>query len=107
MRKRSFLTLAGITALAVAAAIVTQPSNHLAKIAGSGEIVAPDLVKSINDVHGITIVRKKDTLTITRGKDKCIDGTVTIGRAGNNLVWGWIGAFRGKAYVAWGTLTRN
>ncbi|MDH3232154.1 MAG: DUF4340 domain-containing protein [Alphaproteobacteria bacterium] len=69
MRKRSFLTLAGITALAVAAAIVTQPSNDLTKIAGSGKVVAPDLVKSINDVRGITIARKKDTLTITRGKD--------------------------------------
>lgn len=47
------------------------------------------------------------TETITRGKDKCIDGTVTIAPAGNNLVWGWIGAFRGKAFVAWATLTRN
>jgi len=69
MRKRSFLILAGVTALAVAAAIATQPDNRLSKVAGSGKLVAPDLAKSINNVQTITIARKKSTLTITRAKD--------------------------------------
>jgi len=69
MRNRSFLILAGVTGLAVAAAIAVQPADRLAKVAGSGALVAPDLAKEINDVHAITIARKKDTLTVTRGKD--------------------------------------
>jgi Domain of unknown function (DUF4340) len=69
MRKRSFLILAGVTALAVAAAIATEPSNRFTAVAGSGRLVVPELAKSINDVRGITIARKKSTLTISRGKD--------------------------------------
>ncbi|MEJ2119130.1 MAG: DUF4340 domain-containing protein [Alphaproteobacteria bacterium] len=69
MRKRNFLILAGVTAVAVAAAIATEPSNRLAKVAGSGKLVLPELAKSINDVRGITIARKKGSLTITRDKD--------------------------------------
>ena len=68
MRKRSFLILAGVTAAAVVEAIATQPSNRLSKIAGSGKLVLPELAKSINNVRGITIARKKSTLTVTRGK---------------------------------------
>jgi hypothetical protein len=69
MRKRNFLILAGVTAVAVVAAIVTEPSNQLPKIAGSGKLVLPALAKSINDVHAITIARKKSTLTVTRDKE--------------------------------------
>jgi hypothetical protein len=50
------------------------------------------------------------TETITRGKDSggsCIDGTITVTPAGERLVWGWVGGYKGETYVAWGTLTRK
>jgi hypothetical protein len=37
----------------------------------------------------------------------CIDGTITVTPAADKLVWGWIGAYNGETYVAWGTLTRK
>jgi hypothetical protein len=51
------------------------------------------------------------TETITRGRidngGKCIDGSVTVTPAGNQLTWGWIGAYQGKTYAAWSTLVRK
>ena len=51
------------------------------------------------------------TESITRGGKKsggsCIDGTITVAPAGDRLVWGWVGAFSGETYVAWGTLKRK
>jgi hypothetical protein len=50
------------------------------------------------------------TETITRGGQNsgggCIDGTVTVAPAGDNLAWGWVGAYRGETFVAWSTLKR-
>jgi Domain of unknown function (DUF4340) len=69
VRKRNFFILAGVTALAVAAAVATEPSNRLTRIAGSGKLVLPALAKSINDVHAITIARQKGSLTVSRDKD--------------------------------------
>jgi hypothetical protein len=45
--------------------------------------------------------------TITRNREKCIDGSVTIVTTGNEFGWGWVGAFRGRVYVAWSMLTRQ
>jgi hypothetical protein len=51
------------------------------------------------------------TETVTRGRfeqgGKCIDGTLTVAVAGNNLTWGWVGSVQGKTFVAWSTLTRK
>jgi hypothetical protein len=69
MRKRGFLTLAGVTVVVVAAAIAVQPSGRLEKIAGSGVLVAPELAKAINNVRNITLARRKSSLTISRAKD--------------------------------------
>jgi hypothetical protein len=48
------------------------------------------------------------TETITRGGQNsgggCIDGTITVAPAGDNLAWGWMGSFRGDTFVAWSTL---
>jgi len=69
MRKRSFLVLAGVTAVAVVAAVVLQPSGRVAAFKGSGKLVSPELPKAINNVHSITIARRAGTLTIIRAKD--------------------------------------
>ncbi len=37
----------------------------------------------------------------------CIDGTITITPAGEKLVWGWIGGYKGETYAAWGRLTKK
>ncbi len=37
----------------------------------------------------------------------CIDGTITAAPAAGKLVWGWVGAYNGETYVAWGTLARK
>jgi hypothetical protein len=37
----------------------------------------------------------------------CIDGTLTVTPAGEKLVWGWVGGYKGETYVAWGTLARK
>ena len=51
------------------------------------------------------------TETITRGGKSgggdCIDGTITVARASDKLIWGWVGADNNKTLVAWGTLVRK
>ena len=69
MRKRSFLMLAGVTAIAVVATIVLQPSDRVTAIKGSGKLVSPELAKAINNVQSITIARRLGTLTVNRAKD--------------------------------------
>ena len=48
---------------------------------------------------------------ITQGhRDKggrCPDGTITVGRAGDRLVWVWFGSVDDELVVAYGTLTRK
>ena len=48
---------------------------------------------------------------ITRGRHdqggQCLDGSITIAAAGDRLAWGWVGSDRGKALVAFSTLTRK
>ena len=50
------------------------------------------------------------TETIDRGRvspDKpggCIDGTITVGRAGDNLGWVWFGVYRSSPYYAYSVL---
>jgi hypothetical protein len=48
---------------------------------------------------------------ITQGhRDKggrCPDGTITVGRAGDKLAWGWFGSVDDELVVAYGTLTRK
>jgi len=51
------------------------------------------------------------TETITRGGKAsggdCIDGTITVARAADKLIWGWIGRANNEALVAWATLVRK
>ena len=51
------------------------------------------------------------TESITHGRKgsggDCIDGTITVAPAAGKLVWGWVGAYNGETYVAWGTLARK
>jgi hypothetical protein len=51
------------------------------------------------------------TETITRGGHdtggQCFNGTLTVIRAGDRLVWGWVGTFNNETYVVWGRLTRK
>jgi hypothetical protein len=42
-----------------------------------------------------------------RSGGECIDGTITVTPAGDKLVWGWVGGYKGETFVAWGTLTRK
>jgi hypothetical protein len=44
------------------------------------------------------------------GRDKggrCPDGTITVARSGDNLVWGWFGSVDGDIAVAYGTLAHK
>lgn len=49
--------------------------------------------------------------TITRGGvdsgGDCIDGTITVSPTGDQLVWGWVGHYKGDVYVAWSKLSRK
>jgi hypothetical protein len=49
--------------------------------------------------------------TITRGRQdqggRCVDGSITIAPAGDQLAWGWVGSHQGKTMVAYSTLTRK
>ena len=49
--------------------------------------------------------------TITRGHvnkgGRCLDGTITVTRVGENLGWEWFGTAQDDVIVAWGTLTRT
>jgi len=51
------------------------------------------------------------TETITRGGKAsggdCIDGIITVARASDKLIWGWVGRANNEAFVAWSTLTRK
>jgi len=50
--------------------------------------------------------------TITRGGvdpatgHGCVGGNVTLIRAGESLIWGWVGEHQGKPIVAYATLTK-
>jgi len=43
---------------------------------------------------------------ITNGTN-CIDGAITLVGSNDSMTWGWVGAYNGKTYVAWSTLTRK
>lgn len=51
--------------------------------------------------------------TITRGgfdpasSKGCLSGTVTLVKAGDQMIWGWIGTFGGKPVVAYSTLSKQ
>ena len=49
--------------------------------------------------------------TITRGRQdqggRCIDGSITIAPAGDQLAWGWVGSHQGKTLIAYSTLMRK
>jgi hypothetical protein len=49
--------------------------------------------------------------TITRNRldrgGNCIDGTITIGPAGDKVAWGWVGTHQGETLVAYSTLRRR
>jgi hypothetical protein len=51
------------------------------------------------------------TETITHGSvnsgGDCFDGALTVARAGDKLVWGWVGGYKGETFVAWGLLARK
>ena len=49
--------------------------------------------------------------TITRGKvedgGECINGSLTVARAGDGLAFGWFGVYEGQTMVTYGRLTRK
>lgn len=49
--------------------------------------------------------------TITRGRldkgGRCIDGSITVSMAGEQLSWGWVGSHQNQTIVAYGTLERR
>jgi hypothetical protein len=49
--------------------------------------------------------------TITKGQaekgGRCVDGTVTVSRAGDGLAYGWFGVAEGTAVIAHSTLSRK
>lgn len=49
--------------------------------------------------------------TITRGRldkgGRCIDGSITVSMAGEELSWGWVGSHKNQTIVAYGTLKRR
>ena len=49
--------------------------------------------------------------TITKGQadkgGRCPDGTITVGRQGDNLALSWFGSVQGNTIVATGVLTKN
>lgn len=49
--------------------------------------------------------------TITRGRldkgGRCIDGSITVSMAGEQLSWGWVGSHKTQTIVAYGTLKRR
>ena len=46
---------------------------------------------------------------ITSGGDNtgCIDGAITLVFSRDAMTWGWVGAYKGRTYVAWSSLTRK
>lgn len=49
--------------------------------------------------------------TITKGQaekgGRCVDGTITVGRAGDGLAYGWFGVAEGTAVIAHSTLSKK
>ncbi|HEX6609634.1 MAG TPA: hypothetical protein VF051_02545 [Hyphomicrobiaceae bacterium] len=49
--------------------------------------------------------------TITRGRldqgGRCIDGSITVTMAGEQLAWGWVGTHQGKTLVGHASLKRR
>lgn len=45
--------------------------------------------------------------TITTTGTGCIDGAITLVTSNDTMTWGWVGAYQGRTYVAWSTLTRK
>ncbi len=49
--------------------------------------------------------------TITRGRldkgGRCIDGSITVTMAGEQLAWGWVGTHNGKTLVGYASLKRR
>jgi len=44
---------------------------------------------------------------ITTTGSTCIDGAITLVTLNDTMTWGWVGAYDGKTYVAWSTLTKK
>jgi hypothetical protein len=67
-------------------------SGKLTRIGGSGSYV----------FYAEAIVNNKFDATKKKG---CLDGAVTLLRAGSSLIYSWIGEFNDKPIVAYATLT--
>ena len=44
---------------------------------------------------------------ITTAGSGCIDGAITLVSSNDTMTWGWVGAYKGRIYVAWSSLTRK
>jgi hypothetical protein len=67
-------------------------TGKLTRIGGSGNYV----------FYAEAIVNNKFDATKKKG---CLDGAVTLLRAGNSLIYSWIGAYNDKPIVAYATLS--
>jgi hypothetical protein len=96
---------------------VTQPGSKPYSIvmtlqANGGETDYPDLqcggkLTRAGAAGGYTFFIE----TITRGRldkgGRCIDGSITVTMAGEQLAWGWVGAHDGKTLVGYASLKRR
>ena len=44
---------------------------------------------------------------ITTTGTGCIDGAITLVFSHDTITWGWVGAYKGRTYVGWSSLTRK
>ena len=96
---------------------VTQPGSKPYSIvmtlqASGGETDYPDLqcggkLTRAGNAGGYTFFLE----TITRGRldkgGRCIDGSITVTMAGEQLAWGWVGTHNGKTLVGYASLKRR
>ena len=96
---------------------VTQPGSKPYSIvmtlqASGGETDYPDLqcggkLTRAGSSGGYTFFLE----TITRGRldqgGRCIDGSITVTMAGEQLAWGWVGTHQGKTLVGYASLKRR
>ena len=47
------------------------------------------------------------TETITTNRARCIDGIITVARAGDRLSWNWFASYKGKPWVAYADLAAS
>jgi hypothetical protein len=96
---------------------VTQPGSKPYSIvmtlqANGGETDYPELqcggkLTRAGNAGGYTFFLE----TITRGRldqgGRCIDGSITVTMAGEQLAWGWVGTHQGKTLVGHASLKRR